>query len=189
MMYRDRTAPPSGVGMSGANLIPGFLDGDYAMLVGIGSWARQQVVENAPDGFAWGVLPPVQARTQQQGANAQTLSIPTASPHREEAAAFIEFALSSRNMTELARSDWMIPARRSSMDALASEPEAHGWATTLAVANDLVRGPWLGVAGFPEWKGRIATPTFQEVFSDRLSISEAAERIEDDSEIVLRRYR
>jgi ABC-type glycerol-3-phosphate transport system substrate-binding protein len=189
MMHRDRTAPTAGVGMSGTDLIPGFLDGDYAMLVGIGSWARQQVVENAPDGFAWGVLPPPSARTQRQGANAQTLSIPAASPHREEAMAFIEFFLSSQNMTRLARSDWMIPARRSSIAALASEPEAHGWTTTLAVANDLVRGPWMGVPGLTEWKGRIATPTFQEVFSGRLSIDAAAARIEDDSERILGRYR
>ena len=189
MMYRDRTAPASGVGMTGSNLIPGFLDGDYAMLVGIGSWARQQIVENAPPDFAWGVMPPARGRTQQQGANAQTLSIPADSPHRAEAMAFIEYFLSSQNTTELARSDWMIPARRSSIEALRDEPAAHGWAPTLAIADDLVRGPWMGVPGLTEWKGRIATPTFQEIFSNRLSIDAAAARIEDDSEHVLGRYR
>ena len=188
MMYRDRTAPPSGVGMTGSNLIPGFLDGDYAMLVGIGAWARQQVVENAPAGFEWGVMPPARARTRQQGANAQTLSIPADSPHREEAMAFIEFFLSRQNTTRLARSDWMIPARRSSIRDLANEPPANGWGPTLAVVDDLVRGPWMGVPGLTEWKGRIATPTFQEVFSDRLSIDQAAARIEDDSRHVLTRY-
>ncbi len=188
MMYRDQTAPTAGVGKSGPSMIPGFIHGEYAMLVGIGAWARQQVVENAPEGFVWGVLPSVVARTPQQGANAQTLSIPRASPRQQEAMAFIEYFLSSQNMTRLARSDWMIPARKSSIAALASEPAAYGWATTLDAVDDLVEGPWMRVRGLAEWKARIATPTFQDIFSNRLPLDQAAERMEIESERILRRY-
>lgn len=188
MIYVDESASTAAVGTSGAGMIPGFIAGDTAILVGIGSWARQQLVENAPPDFEWGVLPPIKAITQQQGANAQTLSIPSASDKQVEAMAFIEYFLETQNMTQLAKSDWMLPTRRSSMEALRNEPPSHGWETTLAVVDDLVEGPWLDVPGLTEWKSRIANPTFQDIFSNRLTIDAAAERIESDSRRILKRY-
>ncbi|MFU8804648.1 MAG: hypothetical protein ACNA8W_12615, partial [Bradymonadaceae bacterium] len=40
MMYVDETASQDGVGLSGPELFPGFFEGKYAMLPGIGVWAR-----------------------------------------------------------------------------------------------------------------------------------------------------
>ena len=114
MMYEDETASTDGVGLSGPELFPGFFEGKYAMLPGIGVWARQQIIENGPEDFNWGVLPPLMAESQRQGSATQTLSIPAASEHKEEATQFLEFFLNTQNMATLAQGDWLFPTRASS---------------------------------------------------------------------------
>ncbi|HTO94664.1 MAG TPA: extracellular solute-binding protein, partial [Bacteroidota bacterium] len=188
MIYVDRSMSPSGVGQSGPGMIPGFFAGRYAMLVGIGAWSRQQLAVNAPPGFRWGIIPPLKARTQNAGTSAQTLSIPAASKHKAEAMEFIRFMLNRKNMARLALADWMLPARRSCLALPEFNSSAGGWDVTTAAAIFLSTGPWLGAPGYVEWKSRVANPVLQEYFSDRISLDEAARRIEEESDAVLSRY-
>jgi ABC-type glycerol-3-phosphate transport system substrate-binding protein len=188
MLTVDGSAAPSGVGQSGPEMIPGFFDGRYATLIGIGAWSRQQLVENAPKAFRWGVIPPLKARTQNTGTSAQTLSIPKASRHPAEAMQFIRFMLNRKNMGRLALSDWMLPARKSCLSLPEFNSPGDGWAVTSASAVFLTAGSWIGAPGYVEWKNRVANPAFQEFFSGRRSIDETARRIERESNIVLARY-
>jgi multiple sugar transport system substrate-binding protein len=187
LLYTDHTAAPSSVGLSGPSMIPGFIAGRYAMLIGIGAWARQQLVENA-HGLRWGVLPPLKAQSQRTGTSTQTLSIPRASRHQQEAIQFIKFMLNSRNMARLAQSDWMLPARKSCLALPEFNSPENGWDVTTASARFLSTGPWIGAPGYVEWKSRIANPVLQEFFSRRLGLEEAAKRIEEESNVVLSRY-
>ena len=57
-----------------------------------------------------------------------------------------------------------------------------------AAARFLATGPWLGAPGYTEWKSRVANPILQELFANRLTVEEAAQRIEVESNIVLSRY-
>lgn len=188
MLYEDRCAAPASIGQSGAGMIPGFFQGRYAMLVGIGAWARQQLVENAPKGFRWGVIPPIKAVTQETGTSTQTLSIPAASSRKVGAMQFIRFMLSRENMARLALSDWMLPARRSCLQMPAFKDSATGWHIATASAKLLTTGSWMGAPGYVEWKSRVANPAFQEFFSGRLTIDETASRIEEEGNVVLSRY-
>ncbi|HAV24307.1 MAG: hypothetical protein A2X67_02920 [Ignavibacteria bacterium GWA2_55_11] len=188
MIHKDRSTSPTSIGQSGPAMIPGFFQGKYAMMVGIGAWSRQQLVENAPKGFHWGVIPPILAKTQEAGTSAQTLSIPVASKRKSEAMAFIRFMLSRENMARLAQSDWMLPARRSCLETPEFRDPATGWDITTASAKFLTTGTWMGAPGYVEWKSRVANPVFQEYFSGRLSIDEVAVRIEEESNTVLGRY-
>ncbi len=52
----DRSAARTALGMGGSDTLPGFFGGRYAM-VPLGFAYRQQIVEQAPEGFAWTVLP------------------------------------------------------------------------------------------------------------------------------------
>jgi ABC-type glycerol-3-phosphate transport system substrate-binding protein len=188
MLYVDRSASPSSVGLSGPALIPGFMQGKYAMVVGIGAWSRQQLAENAPAGFRWGVIPPLLAATQNTGTSAQTLSIPKRSRHHAEAMRFIKFMTDSTNMARLALSDWMLPPRASCMMMPEFRSPRNGWDVTTASAAFLSTGTWLGAPGYVEWKSRIANPVLQEYFSRRMTLEEAAARIEKESNVVLSRY-
>ncbi|KAB2852329.1 MAG: sugar ABC transporter substrate-binding protein [Ignavibacterium sp.] len=189
MIYKDKSISPASVGESGAGMIPGFFSGKYAMLVGIGSWARQQLVENAPKDFAWGVMPPLKAKTQMYGVSTQTLSIPKKSKRTKEAMMFIDFMLDSKNTARLALDDWMIPARKSCLDMQEFKDTLGNWDITCSAVNTLGVGSWLGAPGYVEWKSRVANPVLQELFAGRISVKEAAERIEHESNIVLSRYK
>lgn len=189
MLYKDKSASPASIGETGAGMIPGFFSGRYAMLVGIGSWARQQLVENAPKEFQWGVMPPIKAQTQTYGASTQTLSVPKKSKRAKEAMIFIDFMLSSKNMTRLALNDWMIPARKSCLAMPEFQDTLGGWDVTCSAVSTLSAGSWIGAPGYVEWKSRVANPVLQELFAGRLSVDEAARRIEHESNIVLSRYK
>ena len=88
MIYNKKCVSPYAVSQSGSSLMPSFFNGRYAMIVGIGTWARQQIVENAPEGFRWGVLEPLKEISRDQGSNTQTFSISEASQKKKESAEF-----------------------------------------------------------------------------------------------------
>ncbi|MBN1153878.1 sugar ABC transporter substrate-binding protein [candidate division KSB1 bacterium] len=188
MLYVERSMAPSSIGKTGAAMLPEFFSGKYAMMVGIGSWARQQIVENAPTGFRWGVIPPLKAQSQDIGINTQTLSIPSTSKRKEHAMAFISYMLNQENMALLAASDWMIPTRTSCLAMDEFRTVDDGWNIVNASVKFLQSGSWLGVPGYVEWKTRVANPIFQELFADRFTVDEAAERLETESNMVLSRY-
>ncbi|TSA30641.1 MAG: sugar ABC transporter substrate-binding protein [Ignavibacteriales bacterium] len=189
MLYKDKSVSPASIGETGAGMIPGLFSGRYAMLVGIGSWGRQQLVENAPKEFQWGVMPPIKAKTQTYGASTQTLSIPKKSKRAKEAMMFIDFMLSSKNTARLALNDWMIPARISCLSMPEFKDKIGGWDITCSAVSTLSIGSWLGAPGYVEWKSRVANPVLQELFAGRMSIDDAARRIEHESNIVLSRYK
>ncbi|MFA5832907.1 MAG: sugar ABC transporter substrate-binding protein [Bacteroidota bacterium] len=189
MLYKDKSVSPTSIGETGAGMIPGLFSGRYAMLIGIGAWGRQQLVENAPKDFRWGVMPPIKAKTQTYGASTQTLSVPKKSKRAKEAMMFIEFMLSSKNTARLALNDWMIPARKSCLAMPEFKDTIGGWDITCSSVATLGIGSWIGAPGYVEWKSRVANPILQELFAGRLSVDEAAKRIEHESNIVLLRYK
>ena len=63
-----------------------------------------------------------------------------------------------------------------------------GWDIASESAKYLAVGDWVGAPGYIEWKSRVANPILQELFSNRLTVMEAARRIEIESNIILSRY-
>ncbi len=187
MLYGNPSIASDGVGLSGPELFPGFFEGRYAMLPGIGVWARQQIVESGPEDFNWGVLPPLEAETQNQGSSTQTLSIPAASPNQEAATQFLEFFLNSQNMATLAQGDWLFPTRVSSFELPEFQTEEAGWDVATESARYLTMANWQLVPNFEEFSSRVAKPIFQELFANRISVDEAAERLEREGNRVLSR--
>jgi len=187
MLHENPSVAPDGVGLSGPELFPGFFEGRYAMLPGIGVWARQQIVESGPEDFNWGVLPPLKAETQDQGSSTQTLSIPAASPNQEAAVQFLEFFLNSQNMAMLAQGDWLFPTRVSSFELPEFQTEEAGWDVATESARYLTMANWQQAPNFEEFSSRVAQPIFQELFANRISVDEAAERLEREGNRVLSR--
>ncbi|MBD9727017.1 ABC transporter substrate-binding protein [Streptomyces caniscabiei] len=184
----DGSAPATTLGMSGSDTLPGFFGGRYAM-VPLGFSYRQQIVQQAPEGFDWQVLPaPAGAGGLTQGVSPQTLSVAEDSPHKEQAAAFIDFLLRPGNMVRLALGDWMLPTGTEALRDPALRTTAHDWATGTALAAHLRPAPAQSVRGYPEWKDKVATPAYQEYYSGAIDLGELRERLEDDGNLVLARY-
>ncbi|TLS41146.1 sugar ABC transporter substrate-binding protein [Streptomyces montanus] len=184
----DGSAPGSTLGSGGSDTLPGFFGGRYAM-VPLGFSYRQQIVQQAPKGFDWQVLPaPAGADGLAQGVSPQTLSLAQDSPHKEEAAEFIDFLLRPENMVRLALGDWMLPTGTEALKDPALHTDEYDWATGTALARDLRSAPAQSVRGYPEWKDKIATPAFQEYYSGAIDLDELRQRLVEDGNLVLARY-
>ncbi|WP_199546884.1 ABC transporter substrate-binding protein [Streptomyces sp. N35] len=184
----DHSASSTTLGMGGSDTLPGFFGGKYAM-VPLGFSYRQQIVQQAPDGFEWQVLPaPAGADGLTQGVSPQTLSISEDTEHKKEAMEFIDFLLQPDNMVRLAKGDWMLPTGTEALKAPALHAEKDGWATGTALASHLTSAPAQSVRGYPEWKDKVATPALQEYYSGAIDAAELEKRIVKDGNLVLRRY-
>lgn len=170
MAYTDGSIDPTSLTQSGGDVLPGFLAGDYAMTVQ-GSYAAQQLIEQAPDGFNWTILPPLEGSSAAQSANPQTLSVPAESEHIEEAAAFINFFMTAENLSAVAQGDWLIPTSEQAREAVAADTGGEsGWDQTLASGDVLTIAPFQKVESYPQWKDQIATPALQRFFADQIDL-------------------
>jgi len=170
MAYVDGSIDPTSLTQSGGDVLPGFLSGDYAMTVQ-GSYAAQTVTEQAPDGFNWAVMPPLEGTSAAQNANPQTLSVPAESEHVEDAAAFINFFMEADNLAAVAQGDWLIPTSTEARDAVLSATGGEGgWDQTLASGDILTVAPFQKVEAYPQWKDQIATPALQQYFADQIDL-------------------
>ncbi|MEI5521038.1 sugar ABC transporter substrate-binding protein [Streptomyces brasiliscabiei] len=184
----DGSAPRTTLGMGGSDTLPGFFGGRYAM-VPLGFSYRQQIVQQAPEGFDWQVLPaPAGPDGLTQGVSPQTLSIAEDSAHKADAAAFVDFLLRPDNMVRLALGDWMLPTGTEALRDPALHTTEHDWATGTALATHLRSAPAQSVRGYPEWKDKVATPAYQEYYSGAIGLGELRDRLEDDGNLVLARY-
>ncbi|MEU5768259.1 extracellular solute-binding protein [Streptomyces asoensis] len=184
----DRSASPTTLGSGGSDTLPGFFGGRYAM-VPLGFSYRQQIVQQAPEGFDWQVLPaPAGADGLAQGVSPQTLSVAEDSPHKKEAVAFVDFLLRPKNMVRLALGDWMLPTGTLALADPALHTAKDDWATGTALAAHLRPAPARSVRGYAEWKDKVATPAFQEYYSGAIGLGELRERLEKDGNLVLARY-
>ncbi|MFI2345619.1 ABC transporter substrate-binding protein [Streptomyces sp. NPDC019443] len=184
----DRSASRSTLGMGGSDTLPGFFGGKYAM-VPLGFSYRQQIVQQAPKGFEWTVLPaPAGPDGPAQGVSPQTLSVAEDSPYKKEAAQFIDFMLGPQNMVRLAKGDWMLPTGTQALADPSLHTEKDGWATGAALARDLRSAPAQSVRGYPEWKDKVATPALQEYYSGAIDADELEKRLVKDGNLVLARY-
>jgi ABC-type glycerol-3-phosphate transport system substrate-binding protein len=190
--HRDRTAAPSTIGMSGSDTLPGFFAGRYAMVV-LNFSFRQQVRQQRPDGFSWVTLPlpsgaPASGGGRRQGVSPQTLSVSRDSRHRRTAVEFIAFLTRPDHLRRLARGDWLLPTGTEALEAPELNVAEQGWRTGVAMADDLVASPALGVRGYPEWSDKVATPAFQRFYNGSIGVGGLRDMLIDDGNRVLARY-
>ncbi|MGW7082108.1 ABC transporter substrate-binding protein [Streptomyces sp. NPDC054871] len=184
----DKSASSTTLGMGGSDTLPGFFGGKYAM-VPLGFSYRQQIVQQAPKGFDWQVLPaPAGAEGLAQGVSPQTLSVSEDTEHKKEAVEFIDFLLQPKNMVRLAQGDWMLPTGTEALKDPALRTEKNDWATGTALAKDLRSAPAQSVRGYAEWKDKVATPALQEYYSGAIGLEELRKRLVKDGNLVLKRY-
>ncbi|WP_372343293.1 sugar ABC transporter substrate-binding protein [Streptomyces sp. KL116D] len=185
---KDRTAPKSGLGMSGSDTLPGFFAGRYAMLPLNFSY-RQQVRQQAPEGFEWSVLPmPSGAGGSAQGTAPQTLSVSQDSRHKQQAADFIAYLTQAEHQVQLARGDWLLPTSTKALKDPSLTTDEYGWKTGADIAAALRPSPVLGVRGYAEWKDKIATPAYQEYYNGAFGVAELRKRLAGDGNRILDRY-
>jgi len=186
MIYTSKSASPAALGMSGADSLPGFFAGKYAMLPGSVS-LRQQMVEQAPAGFEWVTIPPVKGTSANQAANPQTLSISEDSKAKKQAMQFLEYFLNPTNMATLAKGDWLVPTGKKANEELVKITQGkQGWDVAADSAADLTVSAFQKVDGYPEWKTKYATPALQQFFANKITLDQLAAQLTDGGKQVLK---
>jgi multiple sugar transport system substrate-binding protein len=179
MIWADKSIDPSSVGSSGSAVLPGFFAGKYALTMQ-GSYAAQQMAEDAPSGFHWVMLPPLKSATTDQAADPQTLSISQASKHKTEAMKFISFFLNAKNMAQLATGDWLIPAAPAAgKSVLATTKNPGAWRIALGSLPSLQVAPFESLKAYPQWNSQVATPAFQQYLQNQISLDDLNKKLTD----------
>jgi multiple sugar transport system substrate-binding protein len=179
MAYTDKSIEPTSLTQSGSDALPGFFGGKYAMVVA-GNYAAQQMVEQAPKGFQWEVLPPLKGTSTKQAANPQTLSVPAEGKHIKESAQFIDYFMQADNLAAVGQGDWLIPTTQAARDVISQATGGkNGWAQTLASGAELTKAPFQSVENYPKWKDQIATPALQEFLADKIDLATLGKKLSD----------
>ena len=180
MAHEDRSLDPVTLTQSGSDVLPGFLGGRYAMIVG-GNFLAQQITESAPAGFKWTVLPPLAGSAGPvQAANPQTMSVSAQSKAPEQAAKFIDYFMNAQNQAKLAQGDWLIPASAPARDEVAKQTaDTPVWEPILKSGEDLKGAPFQKAKNYPQWKDQYATPVLQQYFANSITIADLKQKLTD----------
>jgi multiple sugar transport system substrate-binding protein len=180
MAFDDKSLDPVSLTQSGTDVLPGFLGGKYAMIVG-GNFLAQQIGESAPQGFQWTVLPPLAGSAgATQAANPQTMSVSAQSKAPEQATKFIDYFMNAENQSKLAQGDWLIPASKPARDAVAKETKSTPvWTPMLKSGEDLAGAPFQKAKNYPQWKDQFATPALQQYFANSISLEDLKKQLSD----------
>lgn len=180
MAYEDMSLDPTSLTQSGSDVLATFYGGEAAMTIQ-GSFQATNIANDAPEGFNWTVLPPLEGSAGAlQAANPQTYSVNVDSEHVEESAEFLNYLMNGENLASIAFADALIP---SSGEAQAAVEElaagATGWDQIIASAEGLTAPPFLKVSKYTEWKDTVATPAFQQYFGDQISVDQLRQQLTD----------
>ncbi|TFV83976.1 sugar ABC transporter substrate-binding protein [Microbacterium sp. dk485] len=180
MAYTDKSIEPTSLTQSGSDVLPSFYGGKVAMTVQ-GSFQATNIANDAPEGFNWVALPPLEGTAGAfQAANPQTYSVNIDSEYVEESAEFLNFFMSGENLAKIAYADALIPssgAARAEVEELAGDDAA--WQQVLASGEGLVGPPFLKVSKYTEWKDTIATPAFQQYLANQIDRDQLATQLTD----------
>lgn len=172
MAYADKSLDPTSLTQSGTDVLPTFLAGKDAMVVG-GNYVAQQISEQAPASFHWTVLPPLAGTSANQAADPQVLAVSAASKHAAQAAQFLSYFMSASNLAAVAQGDWLIPTSAAARSVIQqSTGGKDGWAQTLAGAQYQVTAPFQAATNYSQWKDQTAEPAFQLYLANKISLQQ-----------------
>jgi multiple sugar transport system substrate-binding protein len=179
MIHVDKSLDPAGPGLSGSGVLPAFFGGKCAMTFQ-GNFQAQGMIEQAPDGFKWAMLPVLKGQTQYQVANPQTYSISAQSRNKPAAMRFIAHLLSAQNMAKLAAGDWLIPSRTDAAKIVQRQTKYKGsWRIAAASVADFRKGNWVSLTKYPRWKSEVAQSNFVQYLSGRITLAELGKNLSD----------
>jgi multiple sugar transport system substrate-binding protein len=172
MAYTDKSLDPTSLTQSGTDVLPSFIAGKDAMVVG-GNYVAQQLSEQAPKSFHWTVLPPLAGTSADQAADPQVLAVSQASKHAAQATQFLDYFMSARDLASVAQGDWLIPTSAAARSVIQQDTGGRdGWAQTLAGARYQVSAPFQSATDYAQWKVQTAEPAYQQYLADKISLQQ-----------------
>lgn len=155
-----------------------FMDGQIAILAGMGCFSRSQFLNEFADrDINWGMMPPIKITSSAAYGAIQTLSIPEKSQNKEAAMEFLKYFWNEENQERIAQSAYIFPGRNSVMEKFNKEED--GWDMAYQAASNLIVPDYIKVPGwgsFVEGEGKII---YQEYFTGQIEFDEFEEKLEN----------
>ena len=172
MIYTTSRRPRRRSGMSGADILPGFFGGKYAMIPAATS-LRQQMVEQAPAGFEWVTLPPIKGSLHQAGRQPAD-AVDRRGAQAQEAGRAVPGVLPEPDQHGRPRQGRLAGADRQAGRRELVKPTGgkQGWDVAADSGADLTVAPFQKVDGYPEWKTKYATPALQQYFANKITLDQ-----------------
>ena len=120
LVVEDWVMPETILSYDFMSLLQGFKTGEYAMF-SYGCWVRSWIARLTRGQLDWGMLQVEGPKENVTEADPQAVGIYSGSPHKAEAAEFLEYFTSTENQARLAYADWLFPTRQTALD----RPEFH----------------------------------------------------------------
>lgn len=155
-----------------------FMDGQIAILAGLGCYTRSQFIHEMSDKEAdWGIIPPVVIDSPATYGAIQTISIPEKAKNKEAAMEFLKYFWNEENQERIAQAAYIFPGRNSVMEKF-NKPE-EGWDMAYQSAASLIVPNYIPVPGwgsFIEGEGKII---YQEYFTGQIDFEEFKRKMEN----------
>ena len=164
-----------------------FLNGKSAMIVGYGCWYRSQFI-NESDGTAgvnWGVAAPIAINSTSIYGYIQTLSVPAAGKHKEEAMEFLKWYWNSQNTLEVAKAAYIMPGRNSAINDPSLSTEEDSWDLCQEAVQHNVLPEYVRLPGWGQVTEGIGNTLFGEYFTGAMTLEQFVQQWESEATRIL----
>lgn len=178
LMYGDLPVHPP---VDGSDPKENFLTGRVAILLGSGCWMRSQFIDESEGADVdWGIMPPIKMDSYDNWGAVQTLSIPEASQHKEEAMEFLKYFWNTENQVRICKSAYIFPCRQSAMQDERLNTEEGYWDMAQLTAQSLIVPTHVAVPGWGEFMNGIGSTIYEEYMQDSLNAEDFKKRVEEE---------
>lgn len=181
--------PPEMLSPEAQNLgMDGLLQGKYAMIVGYGCWQRSMLLNEAVgmDAIDWGVAAPIQVNSTSIYGYIQTLSVPAASEHKEQAFEFLKWYWSPENVLKVAEVAFILPGRNSAVQSEELNTSEYSWDLVQEAGQYNVLPHYVLIPGWGQVTEGIGGTMFSEYFTGMKTLDEFIAKWERESTRILR---
>ena len=157
------------------------------MIVGYGCWYRSQFI-NESDGTAgvnWGVAAPIAINSTSIYGYIQTLSVPAAGKHKEEAMEFLKWYWNSQNTLEVAKAAYIMPGRNSAINDPSLSTEEDSWDLCQEAVQHNVLPEYVRLPGWGQVTEGIGNTLFGEYFTGAMTLEQFVQQWESEATRIL----
>lgn len=165
-----------------------FLNGKSAMIIGYGCWYRSQFINESAgtEGVNWGVAAPLKVNDTNIYGYIQTLSVPSAGKHKEEAMEFLKWYWNPENTLKIAKAAYIMPGRNSSINDESLNTPDYAWDLCQEAVAHNVLPEYVKLPGWGQVTEGVGNTILADYFAGNIGLDEAVKQWEKQANNILK---
>lgn len=165
-----------------------FLNGKSAMIIGYGCWYRSQFINESAgtEGVNWGVAAPLKVNDTNIYGYIQTLSVPSAGKHKEEAMEFLKWYWNTENTLKIAKAAYIMPGRNSSINDESLNTPDYAWDLCQEAVAHNVLPEYVKLPGWGQVTEGVGNTILADYFAGNIGLDEAVKQWEKQANNILK---